>query len=214
MTVTLPEFIQLTPEIQKDLRLAMREAVNKSALAVTQDARERVKLEIGPEQRLSGSKILFSWTVEQPGTESRRIRTKADPAGRRINPAYKPADSETKPTALIGARGPAQWIEHDRRGGYDIAPRAGRQGRPGAAVQSEVNTFVQSMLGGPMKATKRGHAPAVGRKGGNMFRAKVKGGFILRPLGGPIADAFRAAPRTVAQLAENIVAARVNRMRY
>jgi len=202
MTVTLPEFIQLTPEIQQDLRLAMREAVNKSALAVTQDARERVKIELGADQRLSG--YLYNPTGS-------RVRVAG---GRRINPAYKPAMSEEHPVALVGARGPAHLIEHNRRGDYDIKPR--RRGRPSAAVQSEAGAFVQSMLGGPLESapTAEAHAPALGRKGGSMFRAAVKGGFILRPLGGPIADAFRYAPRTVAQLAEQTVAARVNRMRY
>lgn len=218
MAVTLAQFTkQISADIADDLRLAMREAVNKSALAVTQDARKRVSAKLGPERRLSGSKIQFSWTVEQPGTESRRVRTAADPRGRRINPAYKPALSETNPTALVGARGPAQWIEHDRKGGYDIVPRhKGRQGAT-AAQRSSASDFIESMLGRPITggtgATK-GHAPALGEAGGKMFRAKVKGGAISRPLGGPITEAFLRAPATVAQLAAAAVAERVNRIRY
>ena len=202
----------VTPEIAKQIRLATREAVNKSALEITQDARERVNLAIGPERRLSGSKILFSWTVEKPGTDSRRVRKEADPRGRRINPAYKQADSVTKPTALIGARGPAQWIEHDRKGPYKEPIRPRRSRATSDKAVADLDRLQQEIFGTPSSrgpTSRLKHAPALSI--GGKFYGAAKGGSILRPRGGPITGAMRAAPRTVQRLAERVLAERMAR---
>jgi hypothetical protein len=201
---------KVTPELAKQLRLATREAVNKVALELTRDARERTKLVTGGDQRLSGSRITSSWHVEHPGTEgSRRIYTAPVAGGRKVNPAYKQADSVTNPTAVIGARGPMHWLEHDRKGGYDIRPRRARATSDKAVADLDrLNTelFGRSPRGG---AARTKHAPAL--KVAGKYYGAVKGGGIIRPLGGPMTATMRAAPRTVARLAERVLDERMAR---
>jgi hypothetical protein len=209
MTVTLTQYIhQVSPEIQQALRLSMKDAVNKSALLVTQDARKRVQSAIGAEMRLSG----YLYNRKTGSRVSEKI---IEAGGRRINPAYKKADSETKPVALIGARGPAHLIEHSRRGGYLITPAKKRLGlsSPGyaEALQRFLGYYPEEAAAVVSRAEKR-RALALWPSGD--FRAQVKGGAINRPQGGPITASFQAAPWMILNTATNAVRERVDRVKH
>lgn len=194
MTVTLPEFIhEVTPQMQHDLRLAMQDAVNASALHVTTIARFAVQAMLGPEQRLSG--YMYNRTGSKVGG------TITEAGGRRINPAYKRADSNLHPVALIGARGPAHFIEHSRRGGYVIDPAKFRLGpRSGAGYRKALEALGFYPGEAEALAGRAEQRRAIGFPDGNA-RARVKGGSILRTQG-PIGRTFDRAPSLIYRVAE------------
>lgn len=208
MTVTLQVFVaKVVPDMKGGVRLALKEAVNRSALDITRDARARVQAKIGSEQRLSG--YLYNRTGSKVGG------TVTEAGGRRINPAYKKADSNVHPVALIGARGPAHFIEHSRQGGYEIGPAKFRLGpKSGAGYRKALVLLgydpeeAASMASG----AERRRAISLPPYGEDDRRAHVKGGAIHRS-GGPILAAFAAAPATVRRNGEKILQDALKRMK-
>lgn len=198
----------VTPNLARAVQLATREAVNASLLAITQDARARVRTVLGPEQRMSRV------TTRKRGDRTSRVTTATiEKGGTRINPYFRQADSTTRPVGLVGARGPAHLLEHSRRGGYDVRPHR-RTGNT-AAVSDLAN--LQAEIFGRSRAQAQVTAARVARPGAirtgvagtgkntHGDYGRVRPGPIFRPAGGPIAAAFRAAPNTMNDLATKAV---------
>ena len=183
--------VRVAPGIIRDLRLGVREGVNASALAVTTDARRRVQIAVGAEQRLSG--VVTRKRFDRGGVTRRVTAATRAKGGTRINPYYRPAASTTNPVALVGVRGPAQFIEHPRRGGYQVRPL--RQAvEPGRATE-----LAGLSLGGltPNLAGRLAN-PALRTPMGP--RAAVYPGAIRVPRA-PISAAFAGAAKTVERAA-------------
>jgi hypothetical protein len=194
--------VVVTQPVQAALRLATREAVNQVALLITQDARRRVQAAIGAEQRMSGVT-----SRQRNGKRSQVTPETIAKGGTRINPAYKNADSLTNPVAVIGARGPAHYIEHPRRGGYEVRPR--RAGATGPAVPSMAAILAKTLDITPQVAEGRLRHPAL-RIPGTKGRASAHPGPINHPLA-PITQAFTAAPTTMANAARDELEAGLRR---
>lgn len=192
--VSLGEFTAIVgPKLAADLRLANREAVNVSALEITTRARRALQAVIGPEQRLSGQRVAYTWT----GAD--RKQGKAGGRGIRVNPYYRPAMAPVHPTALVGVRGPAQRVEHPRRGGYPIGPTAGRASRGAPSLEP---LDISAMIDRSRQRVRAGEhlrRPAL-RMPDGAYRYGVKGGAITRPPA-PITRTFRLAPVIVDRLA-------------
>lgn len=192
--VSLGEFTATVgPQLAADLRLANREAVNVCALEITTRARRALQAVIGPEQRLSGQRIAYTWS----GAD--RKQGKADRRGIKINPYYKAADAPVHPTALVGVRGPAQRVEHPRKGGYPIGPTAGRPSRGAPSLEPlDISTMIDRSKQ-RVRAGEHLRRPALRMPDGS-YRYGVKGGAITRP-SAPITRTFRLAPVIVDRLA-------------
>lgn len=207
--------VTVTGELVGAVQGATREAVNASALAITSDARRRTQDALGPEQRLSG--VIYRQNRNgRRGIVSAGVRAKG---GTRINPYYRDAHSETKPVALVGVRGPAQYIEHRRKGGYDVRPvhTVGVDADTRAAADDLVASLVgpgprseakarQAKLRG--KVAAQHHPPAL--KIGALVRAAAHPGPVLLPPR-PITHAFGAANRTMERVARDAFAAQLER---
>lgn len=182
---------RVAPTIIRDLRLGMREGVNVSALAIVTDARRRVQLAVGADQRLSG--VVTRKRFDRDGSTRRVTAATKAKGGTRINPYYRKAASETNPVALVGVRGPAQFVEHPRRGGYQVRPL--RQ----AVEPTRATELAGLSLGGltPNLAGRLAN-PALRTPFGP--RAAVYPGAIRVPKA-PISAAFAAAARTMERAA-------------
>lgn len=199
LTVQVPA--EVVAELAEAMRLATREAVNKSAEVVTLDARRRVRAAVGADQRLSGVK-----TRKRAGSTRRVTPETIGKGGTRINPYYRAATSETNPQALVGVRGPAQYIEHPRRGGYEVRP-LDRPVTP-AAIPTVADMLAATFGTAPDVAAARLRHPALATPQGP--RARARPGAIATPLA-PITKAFAAAPATIHEAARDAVEASMRR---
>lgn len=207
-TVTFAELpVYLDRTMVAALRLATREAVNVSALEVTQDARRRVRSVLGPEQRMS--RLTVRKRNDKGGKLERVTLATIEKGGTRINPYYRQADSTTKPVALVGARGPAHLIEHSRRGGYDVRPTRGvatsAAGEDLAELQARIFGRTRTETQATTARLQKRPALVTGlgtEKNPAGYYGRVRPGPINRPQGGPINAAFRAAPATMRNLAQ------------
>lgn len=205
----LGDVVTITRGIERQLRLAARDAVNESALAVTTDARNLVKAMLGPEQRMS--RVTTRKRNDKGGRTTKVSASTLAQGGTKINPAYKQADSDTNPVAIIGARGPAHLIEHRRRGGYTVKPARGIL----TAAQAAPLSDLEAQLFGAQRAAERRsserlpHAPAL-PMGGDVYRGSAKPGPISTPRA-PITRAFARARTTIANRARDAAAKSLER---
>src|SRR5262245_8907125 len=105
VTTTVQEFTAVVgPQIQAQLGLAAREAVNASAKSVQAEAIGALRRTLGPDQKISGL-----------NTRGRAVK---------ITVRVSWARQTTRPMAVLRPQGKG-WhlIERPRKGGYDIKPR-------------------------------------------------------------------------------------------
>lgn len=179
--------VRLSRGFAAAVRHSMREAVNVAALEITKEARRRTQVVLGPEQRMSRLTNRL-----RPDKGGRMVRVSLETiakGGTRVNPYYRQADSVTKPVALVGARGPAHLIEHDRRGGYEVRPTR----RTGLAADDAARAAaIQAAVFGvdAARTAARLSRPGAIMVGPDTFYGKVRPGAIRRPKGGPITKTF------------------------
>ena len=211
-TIAFSEMPAVVQQLSRVLRISLKDGVNEAALAITRDARRRVQAVIGPEQRLSGT-----WYRQVNGREYRVREATSIAGGTRVNPAYKEADAEIRPTALIGARGPAHYIEHTRRADYWVYPRGSAKGKP---LPGGGRRRRRGMSGEEARFFEEQFGALTGR---SLYAGKTAltiGGLDARPAAHikrapiprrPITKAFEAAPRTVQGIVEREMQKQLNR---
>jgi hypothetical protein len=170
----------------------IRDGVNAGALACTEQARRNYRQVLGASQRLSGYRYTPKGTKTQP---------------RRVNPYYREATSSTHPQAIVAVRGPAQLVEHPRKGGYTIRPRGNGVVSPTLAAMVRRGELTARNIGVPRPAMRTPRGP----------RADVKPGPANHPPR-PFLRMVPQAPRLIEEAARkrvqtqmDEVARRVNR---